>query len=91
MGEPASTITAVAAVLTALGAILGAYWAYRARQATKLNEARIVETQGGIYELGQKLDGRLEELLRISRAAARAEGVAAGEQSQRDRSSSAQE
>ncbi len=45
----------------------------------------IIATKTGIYEVGKQLDGRLSELLATSNAAARAEGVAAGEQAQRDR------
>ena len=39
-----------------------------------------------VMQVGDQLDGRLSELLREARALARAEGVAAGEQAQRDRS-----
>jgi hypothetical protein len=89
------------AIISAIGggtvAIIGAIaLAYRqaveaktqataARDATEENRKEIIATKTGIYEVGKQLDGRLTELLISSNAAARAEGVAAGEQSQRDR------
>ena len=52
----------------------------------------IIETKDGIFEIGKKLDGRLQalldakdELLAASVAKARAEGQASGEQAERDR------
>jgi hypothetical protein len=87
------TITALSLLVTAIGAILAAYWSYRAKQATKDNKAaiddtktEIVATKAGLFELGKAVDGRLSKLLEVSISNARAEGIATGEQSQRDRS-----
>lgn len=48
-------------------------------------KAKVVEIDGSVYQLGQRVDGRLSELLAASSAQARAEGQAAGEQTQRER------
>lgn len=56
-----------------------------AKDAAESARVEIIATKNGIFEVGKQLDGRLSELLISSNAAARAEGVAAGEQSQRDR------
>ncbi len=89
-----ATITALGAFVTAVGIILAAYWSYRAKerattaaQLGKDNKDKIVELDGKLYKLGENVDGRLTALLASSVAAARAEGVSAGEQSQRDRQS----
>jgi len=88
----AGIIAAVGSVITALGVILVGYWAYKgknraddAKRASENNNARIVELDGKLYTLGVNVDGRLSELLRVSTEAARAQGVAEGEQAQRDR------
>lgn len=92
MSDLPSIISAIGGVITAIGVILIAFWSYRAKERVadavkqgKLNEAQIIAVGDTIYALGEKVDGRLTDLLRESKAASRAEGVAAGEQSQRDR------
>jgi len=64
------------------------YAAIQARKGRKIaNEvdAKIVRIGEDVYEIGRRVDGRLSELLAAEKGQARAEGVAAGEQSQRDR------
>ena len=96
-----ATITAFGALVTAVGAVFIAYWAYRGKEraaeaaekaaaaAAKAEslESKLVELNGQVFTLGENIDGRLSQLLAVSAAAARAEGIAAGEQAQRDRSS----
>ena len=95
----ADVIVAVAGLVTAIGIVLASFWAYRAKEraaraaelaATAAQHAADASTEimlvhGEIRALGKRVDGRLSELLASSIAAARSEGVAAGEQSQRDR------
>ena len=64
--------------------------AVAAQVAAEAGKKAIVATEAGIFELGKQIDGRLSELLKSSSALARAEGVAAGEQAQRDRASEPQ-
>ena len=94
-----ATITAIGALVTALGVILVAYWAYRGKErASKAADLaadakkEIVAVGDKLYLLDKRVDGRLTELLAQARAEgvsnanlARAEGVAQGEQAQRDR------
>jgi hypothetical protein len=54
-------------------------------------EAEVVAVGDKVYALGERLDGPLSELLVTARALARAEGVADGEQRQRDRQAGATE
>ena len=99
MSDVPAIIAALGGVVTAVGVILVGYWAYRAKEraadaaeaaakaAAEANAARseIMVVGDKIVEVGKALDGRLSELLREARATARAEGMAAGEQAQRDR------
>jgi hypothetical protein len=62
-----------------------AHAAERAKVAAEDSKREIIATKEGVFEVGRQIDGRLSELLRSSTALARAEGVAQGEQSQRDR------
>ena len=87
-------ITAVAILLGMAVNLVGAVSAWRARAEAKA--ARIAAEQskdglavvgGNVYNLGKAVDGRLSELLASTEKMARAEGHAAGEQSQRDRQS----
>jgi hypothetical protein len=64
--------------------------AVAAQLAAESSKKAIVATQDGIFELGKQIDGRLSELLKSSSALARAEGVAQGEQAQRDRAADPQ-
>jgi len=61
-----------------------------AKEAAEQTTATLVEVGDKVFRIGEQVDGRLSELLREARALARAEGIAAGEQAQRDRSSEAQ-
>lgn len=88
-----ATIAAVGTLVTAVGTILIAFWAYRAKthaaRAAELaasNKGDIAVVQGEVREVGSRIDGRLTALLKSSSDLARAEGVAQGEQSERDRS-----
>jgi len=83
----------VSTIVTAVGVIVAAYYSYRAKQRAANAETKVDETkvdlqviQGEVHEVGERIDGRLSELLDASTKVARAEGVAAGEQAQRDRS-----
>lgn len=93
-------ITAVATLIAAAGALIvalvGAFVARSnslraasaasaAKVAAESAKADIIATKEGVFELGKQVDGRLSELLIETRKSARAEGVAAGEQAQRDR------
>ena len=104
MSELAAIIAAIGGVVTAVGVILIAYWSYRGKErataaaraasdaATAAEESHkeIIAVGDKVFRVGEQLDGRLSELLASARLASRAEGVAAGEQAQRDRSSDAQ-
>jgi len=94
-----SILTALAAVIGAIGGIVAAILAYRSKQkageakvATDENRAEIIAVGDKVYALGERLDGPLTELMKSIRAegvsaanAARSEGHAAGEQAQRER------
>jgi Flp pilus assembly protein TadB len=103
---PAEVITALAALAASIGAVAIAYLSYKAkvlsqnaesnaRKAEKTageNQATLIRIDNAIFEVGQRVDGRLSELLDAAKtqgvtdsALARAEGVAAGEKKQRDR------
>jgi hypothetical protein len=102
--------TALAALLTSVGllitAVVGGWVLYRkVRAEAKADAARVLEAsdkahgelvviKGEVRSLGEKVDGRLTQLIKSMDATsaaevkvARAEGVALGEQSQRDRDS----
>jgi len=99
-----ATITAIGALVTALGVVLIAYWSYRGKErasraadlAADATKA-IVAIGDTIYLLDKRVDGRLTQLLEQVRSEgvvaadlARSEGRAQGEQAQRDRASEAQ-
>lgn len=90
MTDAASVITAIAALVAACGGILAAVLAYRARRGVEVATEALTIIEGEVREVGERIDGRLSELLKSSSALARAEGVAQGEQSQRDRSADSQ-
>lgn len=89
-------LAGVAALVTAVGIL-----ALQVRSGKKADDAKaaaedakaiLVNTADGVFELGKAIDGRLSALLAAKEAEfaseikrARAEGVAAGEQAQRDR------
>ncbi len=99
-----ATITAIGALVTAVGVILIAYWSYRGKEgaskaADLANDAKkeIIAVGNKVYLLEKRVDGRLTELIEGVRAEgvsasalARAEGKAEGEQAQRDRAADAQ-
>lgn len=78
-------ITAIAALVAAIGGIVAAFLAYRARRKVEDIDARVIIIDSEVREVGKRIDGRLTQLLESSTKLARAEGVAVGEQSQRDR------
>jgi hypothetical protein len=83
------------AIISAVGLILAAVVGLATQLIVRrLNEAKtvaersaavLIEVGDKVFAVGEQVDGRLSELLREARALARAEGVAQGEQSQRDR------
>lgn len=101
----ADTLTALAAVIAAVGVIVTAVLSYlnrqaaadakeraddaahaaqRATAAAEASQRAIVRTEAGVFELGKRVDGRLEELLKATADLARAEGMASGrEQSEK--------
>lgn len=90
MSELALVITAVAALVAACGGIIAAVLAHRARRGVEDASAALTLIEGEVREVGDRIDGRLTELLKSTSALARAEGVAQGEQSQRDRAAESQ-
>ncbi len=72
MFEVGDNVVVIALALIAiLPGIAAAYYAKRAAdRAAKVDTATTV--------ISQKIDGRMDEILRLSQAASRAEGVAAG-------------
>jgi hypothetical protein len=97
----ATLLAAIGALVTAgVGALVARSNNQRAVEAAKSAEAakiaaqqsqrEIIATKEGVFELGKQVDGRLSELLTATRKSARAEGVAAGEQAQRDRAAGPQ-
>lgn len=108
MNDLAATITAVATLVAAIGALAvgwrnsraaseakaraaeAAFAAERAKEAAEASRREIIATKDGVFEVGKRIDGRLSELLKSATALARAEGIAAGEQAQRDRGTEAQ-
>jgi hypothetical protein len=68
-------IVSIPPTLVALGALI-----IGLRNSRKVDDAKaeIVQTKDGVFELGKAVDGRLKELLEITKSAATAEGHAAG-------------
>lgn len=97
MSEFAEFLTAIAALIAALTAsiaAIGVLWTRRkaaeAAEAALAAKRALVEIDGAIFGLGERIDGRLSELLKAETGKARAEGIAQGEQAQRDRAAEAQ-
>ncbi len=101
MSDLAATITALATLVAAIGAVLvgirnsrkaevAAIAATIAKEAAEASQREVVATKDGVFEVGRQIDGRLTQLMATATALARAEGIAQGEQAQRDRSSEAQ-
>lgn len=61
-----------------LAALAAAEHATEAAVLAAAAKADIVQTKDGVFELGKRVDGRLEELLQTTREAATAAGLAAG-------------
>jgi hypothetical protein len=89
-----ATITALGALVTAVGVIVIAFLNYRRgivadlaetveKELLEAQNAELVQTKGGIYQLGKKLDGRLQELLQLTEISARAQGVLEGRAAQK--------
>jgi hypothetical protein len=108
MTDLPATLTAFGALVAAVGVILGAWWAYRAKREATIaareivaskreilaSKVEIIRIGDEVFEIGKRVDGRLTELLDAAgakgitdAALAHAEGVAEGEQRQRDRQS----
>jgi hypothetical protein len=96
------TITALATLVAAIGAILIAYLSYKAKLLAQKasdvaveNQSQLIRVGNDVYEIGKRVDGRLTELLDATRAQgvseatlARAEGLAAGKQEREHRETS---
>jgi hypothetical protein len=81
-------ISAVGIVLAAVIGLVGTVVVRKlnaAKAAALQTATTLIEVGDKVFAVGEQVDGRLSELLREARALARAEGVAQGEQSQRDR------
>jgi hypothetical protein len=87
-------ITAVGGLVTAVGAIVialrrtngvkSAADAVAAAAATiEESKAEIIATKAGVFEVGERIDGRLTQLLEETRANARAEGKVLGRDEER--------
>lgn len=85
MSDLAPVITALAALVAAVGGVVAAILASRAKKRVDTAAADLVLVGDEVRKLGDRMDGPLSELLVTTRKLARAEGVAAGEQAQRDR------
>jgi hypothetical protein len=99
------TAAHVSPIVAAIAAVAAAVLGYTNRRkvdaarerAEKAAEAaadaarEVSLVHGEVREVGARIDGRLSELLKSSNALARSEGIAAGEQSQRDRQSRPEE
>jgi hypothetical protein len=71
-------------------AVHAANAAAEAKAAAQVTSSRLVIVEDKIVEVGKQIDGRLSELLASETGRARAEGIAQGEQTQRDRASGPQ-
>jgi hypothetical protein len=88
----AALLDGLVKIVTAIGVIVVAYFAYRAKveasRAARIADdlqAPLIRIGDQVLEVGDAIDGRLTALLKSETSAARLEGVAAGEQAQRDR------
>jgi hypothetical protein len=101
MNDIASTITALGTLVAAIGAVILAWRnsqkadeakvkATLAAEAAAAAQREVIATKDGVFEVGRQIDGRLTQLMASATALARAEGVAQGEQRQRDRQSPAE-
>jgi thioredoxin reductase len=59
------------AIIAGVPGLAAAYYAYRANQ-------RAVKVEDKTTEIGHAIDGRMDTILKLSKAASRVEGVAAG-------------
>lgn len=59
-------------------AIIAAAAADHAKEAALASQREIVATKNGVFEVGKQLDGRLQELLKVTRTEAYARGQLAG-------------
>jgi hypothetical protein len=79
-----AVVIAIPATISAGVAWFAARKAGKAARVIEDMAPAIIATQDGVFEVGQRIDGRLSELLETTRALSRAEGKAEGEQAQRD-------
>ena len=94
-------VTALSALVAAIGAVAAVFVGFlnrkaaaaskvaaeAAKVAAERTDERLIVVEGAVVEIGPAIDGRLTELLASETGRARAEGIAAGEQQQRDRNS----
>ncbi len=90
-------LVAAAAVVGAISSVMAWTHARAAHDDAREAKGAIIEVDGKLYRLRDEVDGRLTELLAANKrqadtaaSLARAEGVAQGEQAQRERQSDAQ-
>jgi hypothetical protein len=75
MADLPATLTALATLIAAVGALFISWRSARSAQDAK---TEIISTKDGVFEVGKKIDGRLTELLKLTEAAARAQGLLNG-------------
>ena len=92
-----ATIAAIGGIISAVGVILIAYWAYRgkveaekaaatareAKQVTDDNNSRLVKVGDEVYRLGKQVDGQLTALLELTERAAHAAGKLEGQRDEK--------
>jgi hypothetical protein len=71
-------VSVVIAIIGMITSIVGAYFAYKAHTSASIASTSATAANASALATGIKVDGRLSELLTISKAASRAEGVVAG-------------
>lgn len=69
-----SLLNARRATAAAAASLVAKNAAEAAKVAATASQAAIIETKDGVYEVGKQIDGRLTELLKLTREAALAEG-----------------
>jgi hypothetical protein len=92
-----ATIAAIGAVISAIGVILIAYWAYRgkveaekaaatalqAKSTTEDNNTRLIVLDQQVFKLGKQVDGQLTALLELTEKAAHAAGKLEGQRDEK--------
>lgn len=66
-------------IITAAGVIIAGWFSYRANQQSKQNSKQIIDQAVKIEEVHKDVNGKMEKLLEVSKAASHAEGMLEGE------------